>query len=206
MGSKILQVAGANANKAIDDTESLIRKLIDTVLLEKIGNKYWSTVIPSDIKSKVQDKISEFLRKNPQKTWIDVSSLESLEYCDIMDYSNIILKNWEYFEKNFHSKSETEKRFISFKDYRNVVKHGREMNTILQRDGEAALEWFSQALNKFKMKNLRKIMPLKTTTNQKIIRKQTRKPSKGLKTILLKVLCCHSQNGYRKFLLTLEFI
>lgn len=99
---------------------------------------------------KVQEKAKEYLRKNPSKTWLDLSTADSLSFCDIMDYSNIILKNWLLFEETFRSKFEVEKRFIAFKDFRNAVKHNRDINTVLQRDGEAALEWFSQALKRVK--------------------------------------------------------
>jgi hypothetical protein len=150
LGSKILQVAGANKNKALDEIELLIRTLIDKTLLKKIGKDYWSKVIPEDIKIKVQEKAKEYLRKNPSKTWLDFSTKDSLGFCDIMDYSNTILKNWQLFEETFKSKFEVEKRLIAFKDFRNAVKHNREIDTVLQRDGEAALEWLSQALKSIK--------------------------------------------------------
>ncbi len=150
LGSKILQVAGTNANKALDEIELLLRTLIDRTMLEKVGKDYWSTIIPSDIKMKVQEKAAEYLKKNPSKTWLDLSTADSLSFCDVMDYSNIILKNWQYFEEIFRSKFEVEKRFIAFKDFRNAVKHNREIDSVLQRDGEAALEWFSQSLKSVK--------------------------------------------------------
>jgi len=150
LGSKILQVAGTNANKALDEIELLLRTLIDKTLVASVGANYWSTCVPSDIKEKIQEKVSEFLRKNPGKTWLDVSTIDSLSFCDIMDYSNIILKNWQHFEQTFRSKFEVEKRFIAFKDFRNAVKHNREIDAVLQRDGEAALEWFSQVLKNIK--------------------------------------------------------
>ena len=94
----------------------------------------------------MENKTKEFLKKNPSKTEFDISLTEKLAFCDIMDYSNIVLKNWEYFEDIFRSKFEIEKRFIALKDFRNAVKHNRDINLILQKDGEAALEWFSQLL------------------------------------------------------------
>ena len=150
LGSKILQVAGHNANKAVDEIEQQIRILIDTVLHKEIGNDYWKSAIPSDITAKVNTKVAEFLKKNPSKSWLDISTTDLLDFCDIMDYSNIVLKNWQYFENVFRSKFETEKRFIAFKDFRNAVKHNREIDKVLQRDGEAALEWFALTLRPLK--------------------------------------------------------
>ncbi len=146
VGSKILQVAGHNANKAIDEIEIQLRALINAVLLDEEGEDYWDKVIPSDVQGNAKKKITQFLKKNPSKKWEELTVKDLLEFCDIMDYSNIILKNWKYFEQIFRSKFEVEKRFIAYKDFRNAVKHNREIDRVLQRDGEAALEWFSQIL------------------------------------------------------------
>lgn len=150
IGSKILQIAGHNANKAIDEIESQLRKLIHAILIKEMGKDYWSEAIPSDIIFKVKKKTKEFLKKNPSKTAFDISITDKLDFCDIMDYSNIVLKNWQYFEDLFRSKYETEKRFIALKDFRNAVKHNRDIDPVLQRDGEAALEWFSRVLKSIK--------------------------------------------------------
>lgn len=149
-GSKIIQILGVNANKAIDDIELKLRLLINNKLTEKVGRDYWDKVIPQDITSKVKIKIAEYLRKNPYLIEQQLTSYDRLCQCDTMDYSNIVLKNWEHFEQFFGSKYETEKRFITLKDFRNAVKHVKEINFILQREAEAALEWFSQILRGIK--------------------------------------------------------
>ena len=165
-GSKIIQILGINANKAIDDIELKLRLLINNRLSEKVDKDYWDKVIPQDITSKVKLKIAEYLRKNPFLTEQQLTSYDRLCQCDIMDYSNIVLKNWEHFEQFFGSKYETEKRFITLKDFRNAVKHIKEIDFILQREAEAALEWFSQVLRGIKSEEedadsvtIRTIMP-----------------------------------------------
>lgn len=145
-GSKIIQVLGINANKALDEIELKLRLLINNQLTENISKDYWKTAIPSDIRDKVKIKIAEYLRKNPFITEDKLDSYDLLCQCDIMDYSNIILKHWGYFESFFGSKYETEKRFITLKDFRNAIKHVKKINFILQREAEAAIEWFSQVL------------------------------------------------------------
>src|SRR5690606_29578348 len=138
VGSKILQVAGSNANKAIDEIETQLRTLIHTILYEEKGEKYWEETIPSDVQDNTKKKIDKYLRKNPSRSWGELTNQDKLEFCEIMDYSNIILKNWGSFEKVFRSKFEIEKRFIAYKDFRNAVKHNREIDRVLQRDGEAS--------------------------------------------------------------------
>lgn len=145
-GSRIIQVLGVNANLALDEIEQKLRLLINTQLREKVGENYWKEVVPGDIQERVQKKISEYLRKNPGVNEHQLDAYDRLCRCDIMDYSGIILKNWSHFEKFFRMKQESENRFVKLKDFRNAVKHAREINVVLQHDGEAAVEWFSQVL------------------------------------------------------------
>lgn len=144
-GSKVARVIGENVNKAIDKTEALIRNLIDKKLaLETLQD--WQEKIPNDVFSETKRRAQEYAKKNPSKNFSDFSSRELLNFCDLMDYPKIILRNWDIFYSNFRSKSELEKRFISLKEYRNAIKHNREMASFIKKEGEAALEWLSMIL------------------------------------------------------------
>ena len=146
-GSKIARVIGENVNKAIDKTEGLIRDLIDEKLkLESFRD--WQEKIPNDVFSEAKRRAQEYIKKNPSKQFSDFSSRELLDLCDLMDYPKIILKNWDTFYSEFRSKSEVEKRFISLKEYRNAIKHNREMASFIKKEGEAALEWLSMILER----------------------------------------------------------
>jgi len=146
-GSKIARVIGENVNKAIDKTEGLIRDLIDKKL--KLENfRDWQEKIPNDVFSEAKRRAQEYIKKNPSKQFSDFSSRELLDFCDLMDYPKIILKNWDTFYSEFRSKSEVEKRFISLKEYRNAIKHNREMASFIKKEGEAALEWLSMILER----------------------------------------------------------
>ena len=146
-GSKIARVIGENVNKAIDKTEGLIRNLIDKKL-ELISLQDWQEKIPNDVFSEAKRRAQEYIKKNPSKQFSDFSSRELLDFCDLMDYPKIILKNWDTFYSEFRSKSEVEKRFISLKEYRNAIKHNREMASFIKKEGEAALEWLSMILER----------------------------------------------------------
>lgn len=146
-GSKIARVIGENVNKAIDKTEGLIRDLIDKKL--KLENfRDWQEKIPNDVFSEAKRRAQEYIKKNPSKQFSDFSSRKLLDFCDLMDYPKIILKNWDAFYSEFRSKSEVEKRFISLKEYRNAIKHNREMASFIKKEGEAALEWLSMILER----------------------------------------------------------
>ncbi len=70
-----------------------------------------------------------------------------IEFLDVMDYAKIILSNWELFGRYFGSKSEVEKHFLALKNYRNPIKHGRVLNEVDRRTGEAAVLWFENILS-----------------------------------------------------------
>jgi len=148
-GSKISQVMADDVNEAIDDTEKRLRDLINKKLIAQDSN-YWKTLVPSDIVGTVRKRTKEYLKKNPSKMIKDLTTRDLLDFCDIMDYSKIILSNWDYFYSVFRSKYEVEKRLLSLKEYRNAVKHGRgEIAPFIQKEGEAALEWLAIVLKRF---------------------------------------------------------
>ena len=64
-----------------------------------------------------------------------------------MDYAKIISANWDLFEPLFHSRGEVDRHFLALKNYRNGIKHNRELNPIEKRIGEAAVLWFDGILS-----------------------------------------------------------
>src|ERR1039458_10662430 len=65
-----------------------------------------------------------------------------------MDYAQIVLKNWQVFEGAFGSRGEVERHFLNLKEYRNALKHAREMNTVERKQGEASVEWLVKILER----------------------------------------------------------
>jgi len=148
-GSKIGRLVADDVNKAIDDTENKLRSFINQKLTVK-NVDYWKKGMPSDIVGVVRQRVSESLTKDPSKTINDYSSRDLLDFCDIMDYSKMILSNWDVFGLFFRSKIETEKRFLNLKEFRNAVKHSRgEIVAFIQKEGEAALEWLTIILDNY---------------------------------------------------------
>jgi hypothetical protein len=146
-GSKISRIATDNVNKAIDKVEVGLRNLINNKLSEKDKN-YWKKYIPSDVVGLVRKRVNEYLIKDPSKTINSYTSRDLLNFCDIMDYSKIILSNWALFYSIFRSKYEVEKRFLSLKEYRNIVKHSRgDIIPFIKKEGEAAMEWLEVILS-----------------------------------------------------------
>lgn len=146
-GSKFSQVVSDDVNKTIDKTESLVRDLINKKI--KLETKEdWKNKVPSDVVTEVYIRANDYVKKNPSKNLSEFTSRDLLDFCDVMDYPKIILTNWDVFYTDFRSKGETERRFVSLKEYRNAIKHNREIASFIKKEGEAAIDWLSLILER----------------------------------------------------------
>ncbi len=145
-GTKISRVVEEGDSKLIDETERQIRDMIDQkVNVDNHAN--WEERIPRDILDGIKRRADDYIKRNPSKELSEFSPRELIDFCDLMDYPKIILVNWGIFKSFFRSKSEVEKKFINLKEYRNAVKHNREIPSFVKKEGEAAIEWLSIILN-----------------------------------------------------------
>jgi hypothetical protein len=136
-------------NSLIDEIEEKLRNLIDKTLSNQKAD-YWESHIPQGVKDGVEEKIAQYNKKHPNEKGIARTSIEKLSFCNIMDYHVIITAkvNWSEFEDRFGSRAETEKHLINFNEYRNCIKHNRNMNNVTRKLGEASLEWIDSVLKK----------------------------------------------------------
>lgn len=142
MGSSSEAYFDINPTKPIDIIEGNIRSFIHEKLKENAGEvAYWEEYIPSDIQSVVDKKIQNDLRRYPYKLEEYMRDDVRITFLDVMDYEKIILLNWDIFGRYFGSKGEVEQHFRALKNYRNSIKHNRELNEIDKRNGEAAILW-----------------------------------------------------------------
>jgi hypothetical protein len=131
----------------MDRLEAELRTHIDGVLTEQIGEEYWS-VIPQGTRELTEKRLAERLRRHPYERSDAATNYQRLTFCDLMDYAQIILKNWQVFEGVFGSRGEVERHFLNLKEYRNALKHAREMNTVERKQGEASVEWLFRILER----------------------------------------------------------
>ncbi len=134
-------------NAPIDMIELNLRLIINQRLEKEYGENYWNqNVVPSDIKQSVSQKIIYEINKYPFKKKELEKSENKLLFLEIMDYNKIILSNWSLFDDLFNSKTELERYFVDLKNYRNPVKHGRKIDIVVQKNGEASVLWFKRML------------------------------------------------------------
>lgn len=107
--------------------------------------------LPPHIAQKFRESIQKAARKNAaidMENYHDLSS--RLEFADLRDLQEIITfkATWEYFEARFVKKEALNVKFGQFTDLRNAIRHSRSVDEITRKEGEAAILWFEQVLNK----------------------------------------------------------
>lgn len=134
--------------KAVDLTEARLRDVLHQLLGQAHEGSYWNTAVPADIRVATDRKMAEHLRRNPYASLEEYERDDvRLRFLDIMDYCKIVLVNWELFGQYFGNKVDTERHFVAYKNYRNALKHLRSLDTVEQKNGEAALIWIDRVLN-----------------------------------------------------------
>jgi hypothetical protein len=136
----------SNPTKPIDIVEGRIRSFVHDKLKDAAGGSYWEEYIPSDIQDAVNQKTKDDLRRHPYKLEEYMRDDVRITFLDIMDYAKIVLSNWQVFGQYFGSKSEVEQHFRAFKNYRNPIKHGRDLNEVDKKTGEASVLWLENIL------------------------------------------------------------
>ena len=72
-----------------------------------------------------------------------------LEYADLRELQDIFVNRtlWPQFEHRFGSKETVATRFDQLAELRNSIRHSRQVTDIIRKDGEAAILWFTKALD-----------------------------------------------------------
>jgi len=146
IGSSSEEFFDTDPARPIDILEMRIRTFIHEVLRKQPNQPYWKNHIPSDIKEMVSKKIQDNMKRHPYALEAYDQDEVKMKFLEVMDYSKIILSNWELFESYFGSKNEVEKHFLALKNYRNPIKHGRDLNEVDKKNGEASVLWLESVL------------------------------------------------------------
>lgn len=130
----------------LDLLEIKLRNFLHEKLSVAFEENYWKDAVPSDIRTAVDGKLSSYLKNHPYDVDKFDTPASKIGFLDIMDYAKIISVNWTVFVEVFQSRGELDKHFLALKNYRNSIKHNREMNAVEQKNGEAAVLWFNSIL------------------------------------------------------------
>lgn len=136
-------------DRKIEDIELSLRRTINSTLIKELGTMEAKKLIPSHLQPKISDRISKILRDHPQTTEQKYSTLESqLQFFDLSEYFEIITNkiHWPFFHPHFNNKESLNKHFVQLGNFRNSIRHSRELTPLIVAEGEASILWFNMAL------------------------------------------------------------
>jgi hypothetical protein len=142
-------IAEEYRNPVIDAIETEFRDVIHQNLSSMHGLKYWDKCINRKLVKKVDGRIEQYVRNTPGASKQEFNyPRKRLDFCDVSDYSKIILgDNWNEFSNIFRSEIEFERYLHDLNEYRNAVKHNRNIDTLLEYRAKAAVIWFARVLD-----------------------------------------------------------
>jgi hypothetical protein len=132
-------------DERLERAELGLRAVVARVLDDDPGR------LPTHVAPKLKDRIDAHVRRNPNVDPEQFTTLTGrLEYADLRELQETITakSTWVYFENRFGTKELLDARFGQLAGLRNALRHARTVDDITRMDGEAALLWFEQALNR----------------------------------------------------------
>lgn len=129
----------------VERIELRLRKVIATALESDV------TLLPSHIAQKAGERIHRAERQNAALNGQRYATLDGkLEYCDLRELQQIIEAKalWSRFEPRFSNKESLTTKFGQLAELRNGIRHSRDVDEIMRKEGEASILWFNHTLRK----------------------------------------------------------
>lgn len=132
-------------DKNVEETELGLRRIIVKTLANDTDR------LPPHIARKLDESIQKAAKKNAA---IDVENFHDLdaklEFADLRELQETITSKatWERFESRFANKETLNTKFDQLAELRNSIRHSRRVDKITRMEGEAAVLWFREVLNK----------------------------------------------------------
>jgi hypothetical protein len=135
--------------RELDESIELVELELRSVIANAVGND--PAQLPTHIIPKVEDRIQRAMRKNAA---LDADYYQTvagkLEYFDLREVQDTITNKilWTLFEPRFANKVTLAGKFDQLAELRNGIRHSRKVDNITRKEGEAAILWFEQVLQK----------------------------------------------------------
>jgi hypothetical protein len=143
-------------------------EIIEISLRDIISNKLelaceldpYEEFVPSHIVDKVNGRIKNWLGKNPGEDKVQFQNLRRrMDFFDMQEYKDLIVSKVAYplFEEVFGSKNTLEIRFNQLAEFRNSVRHSRDITDATIKDGQASISWFNSVIRSASVTNTEEI-------------------------------------------------
>jgi hypothetical protein len=135
--------------KELDEKLEHVEKQLRALIATTIGAD--PRRLPSEIKERIEDRISKEIKRNAAFDTIRYQFLPArLEFCDLreleMVFTNKLL--WPKFKDRFGTQESLANRFNQIGALRNAIRHSRYVDEIVRNDGAAAIIWFERLIVK----------------------------------------------------------
>jgi hypothetical protein len=140
-----LSVPLRELDQDIEKTELDLRRIVVSSIDNDVGQ------LPPHIAQKLSEYVQNAAKKN---TALDIENYKELaarlEFADLRELQEIITSKvtWDKFEPRFTNKETLNAKFGQLAELRNGIRHSRTVDVITRKEGEAAVLWFQQVLNK----------------------------------------------------------
>jgi hypothetical protein len=132
-------------DESIENTELALRKTIVETFRDNPSQ------LPTHILQKVDERIQRAAKKNAAMDTEQYQTLAGmLEFCDLRELQEAITSktSWGQFEPRFKNKETLVGKFSQLAELRNGIRHSRSVDEVTRKEGEAAILWFKQVINK----------------------------------------------------------
>lgn len=134
--------------RELDERVEQIELRLRSLLLESLDGGFEK--IPPKVQSNVSERIERAIKKNATLDADDYQNWSKrLEFFDLRELQVVIesKKLWPLFQNTFGNKGALLTKFDQLAELRNSLRHSRTVTDIVQKEGEAAVIWFSKVLN-----------------------------------------------------------
>ena len=132
-------------DQQIEDIELALRKRIAATLGDDPAR------LPPHVNQKAEERIQASAKKSAAVDLELYKHMERrLEFCDLRELQDTILSKaiWSEFDKCFANKETLVAKFGQLGELRNGIRHSRTVDEITRKEGEAAILWFEQVLQR----------------------------------------------------------
>lgn len=132
-------------DREVEKIELRLRGCICNTLNNDIGR------LPQHVAKKIEESIQKAAKKNAAMDVDNYKELTSrLDYADLRELQETITSKvtWDQFASRFLNIETLNTKFSQLAELRNGIRHSRAVDEITRKEGEAAILWFQQVLNK----------------------------------------------------------
>lgn len=132
-------------DEKVESVELALRATIDR---ELEGDP---SLLPSHVLGRAEERIRKAAKKNAALDGERLNGLPGkLEYCDLRELQDAVTSkvSWSRFEPRFSNKETVNSKFGQLAELRNGIRHSRTVDEVTRMEGEAAILWFEQVLEK----------------------------------------------------------